>query len=78
MYKHYSAPALRGPTVAPSRRALIWGEGLGTIITSADAPLSKGTQRFEVFTGGGKWREWPPEMKASVLLLAGMSSIFGG
>ncbi len=26
-----------------------------------------GVQRFEVFTGAGKRRDWPPEVKASII-----------
>ncbi|PUE89278.1 IS66 family insertion sequence hypothetical protein, partial [Xanthomonas hortorum pv. hederae] len=37
------------------------------MIISGDAPVSKGAQRFEVFTGSGKRREWPPEVKASIV-----------
>ncbi|WP_234782558.1 IS66-like element accessory protein TnpA [Sphingopyxis macrogoltabida] len=29
--------------------------------------MSRGAQRFEVFTGAGKRREWPPEVKASIV-----------
>ncbi len=36
------------------------------MITSDD-PVSKGAQRFEVFTGAGKRRDWPPEMKAAIV-----------
>jgi transposase len=32
-----------------------------------DDPVSKGAQRFEVFTGAGKRRDWPPEVKASIV-----------
>ena len=32
----------------------------------ADAGTS-GVQRFEVFTGRGKRRDWPPELKASIV-----------
>jgi len=37
------------------------------MIISSDDPVSKGAQRFEVFTGAGKRREWPPELKASIV-----------
>jgi transposase len=37
------------------------------MIISGDDPVSKGAQRFEVFTGVGKRREWPPELKASIV-----------
>ena len=37
------------------------------MITSGDDPVSRGAQRFEVFTGAGKRREWPPEVKASIV-----------
>ncbi|MEI6643722.1 MAG: transposase [Novosphingobium sp.] len=29
--------------------------------------MSKGAQRFEIFTGKGKRRDWPPEVKASIV-----------
>jgi len=29
--------------------------------------VSKGAQRFEIFTGAGKRRDWPPEVKASIV-----------
>ena len=37
------------------------------MIISGDDPVSRGAQRFEVFTGAGKRREWPPEVKASIV-----------
>lgn len=37
------------------------------MIISGDDPVSRGAQRFEVFTGAGKRREWPPELKASIV-----------
>ena len=37
------------------------------MIISGDDPVSKGAQRFEVFTGAGKRREWPVEVKASIV-----------
>lgn len=37
------------------------------MIISGDDPVSKGAQRFEVFTGAGKRREWPPEVKALIV-----------
>lgn len=37
------------------------------MIISGDDPVSKGAQRFEVFTGAGKRREWPVELKASIV-----------
>ena len=37
------------------------------MIILGDDPVSKGSQRFEVFTGSGKRREWPPELKASIV-----------
>lgn len=37
------------------------------MIISGDDPVSKGAQRFEVFTGAGKRRDWPPEVKASIV-----------
>ena len=29
--------------------------------------MSRGAQRFEIFTGGGKRRDWPPEVKSSIV-----------
>jgi len=37
------------------------------MIISGDDPVSRGAQRFEVFTGAGKRRDWPPEMKVSIV-----------
>ena len=37
------------------------------MIISGDDPVSRSAQRFEVFTGAGKRREWPPEVKASIV-----------
>ena len=37
------------------------------MIISGDDPVSKVAQRFEVFTGAGKRREWPAELKASIV-----------
>lgn len=37
------------------------------MIISGDDPVSRGAQRFEVFTGAGKRRDWPPEVKASIV-----------
>ena len=37
------------------------------MIISGDDPVSNGAQRFEVFTGAGKRRDWPPEVKASIV-----------
>lgn len=37
------------------------------MIISGDDPVSKGAQRFGVFTGAGKRRDWPPEVKASIV-----------
>src|SRR3990167_7286234 len=37
------------------------------MIISGDDPVSKGAPRFEGFTGAGKRREWPPEVKASIV-----------
>ena len=37
------------------------------MIISGDDPVSKGAQRFEIFTGKVKRREWPPELKASIV-----------
>lgn len=37
------------------------------MIISCDDPVSKGAQRFEVFTGAGKRRDWPTQVKASII-----------
>ncbi len=37
------------------------------MIISGDDPVSKGAQRFEVFTGAGRRRDWPPEVKAAIV-----------
>ena len=37
------------------------------MIIPGDDPVSKGAQRFEVFTGAGRRRDWPPEVKASIV-----------
>jgi transposase len=37
------------------------------MIISGDDPGTKDFQRFEVFTGAGKRREWPPEEKALIV-----------
>ena len=37
------------------------------MIISGDDPVSRGAQRFEVFTGAGTRREWPPEVKVSIV-----------
>lgn len=37
------------------------------MIISGDDPVSNRAQRFEVFTGAGKRREWPAEAKASIV-----------
>ena len=37
------------------------------MIILGDDPVSKGAQRFEVFTGAGRRRDWPPEVKASIV-----------
>lgn len=34
---------------------------------SCDDTGTSGVQRFEVFTGAGKRRDWPPEVKASIV-----------
>lgn len=34
---------------------------------SCDDAGTSGVQRFEVFTGAGKRRDWPPEVKASIV-----------
>ena len=34
---------------------------------SCDDPGISGARRFEVFTGAGKRRDWPPELKASIV-----------
>ena len=37
------------------------------MIIPCDDPVSKGAQRFEIFTGSGKRRAWPPEVKAAIV-----------
>jgi len=37
------------------------------MIIPCDDPVSKGAQRFEIFTGKGKRREWPREIKAAIV-----------
>jgi transposase len=37
------------------------------MIIPIDDPASKGAQRFEIFTGKGKRRDWPPQVKASIV-----------
>jgi transposase len=32
-----------------------------------DGPAARVVQRFEVFTGTGRRREWPPEVKAAIV-----------
>ena len=34
---------------------------------SCDDAGSSGVRRFEVFTGAGKRRDWPPEVKATIV-----------
>lgn len=34
---------------------------------TCDDTGTKGVQRFEVFTGAGKRRDWPPQVKASIV-----------
>src|SRR6478672_1337242 len=34
---------------------------------SCDDAGTSGFQRFEIFTGAGKRRDWPPEVKASIV-----------
>lgn len=38
------------------------------MIISGDDPVSKSAQRFEVCTGAGKRRDWPPEVKVSIVV----------
>lgn len=42
-----------------------WGAGAMTM--PCDDAGTKGAQRFEIFTGAGKRRTWPPEVKASIV-----------
>ena len=42
-------------------------ESATPMIIPCDDPVSKTAQRFEIFTGKGKRREWPPELKASIV-----------
>lgn len=41
--------------------------GVGAMTMSCDDAGASGVQRFEVFTGAGKRRDWPPEVKASIV-----------
>src|SRR5687767_13966369 len=34
---------------------------------SCDDAVTSGVQRFEVFTGAGRRRDWPPEVKRSIV-----------
>ncbi len=47
------------------------------MIISGDDPVSKGAQRFEVFTGAGNRRDWPTQLKASIVAecAAGIESV---
>ena len=37
------------------------------MIIPCNDPVSNGAQRLEIFTGKDKRREWPPELKASIV-----------
>lgn len=37
------------------------------MIIPCDDPVSTGAQRFGIFTGAGQRRDWPPEVKASIV-----------
>jgi transposase len=37
------------------------------MMMAGDDPTTKVAQRFEVFTGAGRRREWPPEVKAAIV-----------
>jgi transposase len=37
------------------------------MMITSDDPVSKGSQRFEIFTGAGKRRDWPPDVKAAIV-----------
>jgi len=43
------------------------GKGAGAMTMSCNDAGTKGVQRFEVFTGAGKRRAWPLEVKASIV-----------
>jgi transposase len=47
------------------------------MMMSGDDPNTSVIQRFEVFTGAGKRREWPPEVKAAIVAesCAGLESV---
>lgn len=47
------------------------------MIIPGDDRVSKGAQRFEVFTGAGRRRDWPPDVKASIVAesYSGMESV---
>lgn len=41
--------------------------GVGAMTMSCDDAGTSGVQRFEIFTGAGRRRDWPTEMKASIV-----------
>ena len=41
------------------------------MMITSDDPVSKGAQRFEVFTGAGRRRDWPREVKAAIVAECG-------
>ena len=60
------SPHLAAVTRIADFRALIV-EGAGAMTMSYDDAGTSGAQRFEIFTGVGKRRDWPPEVKASIV-----------
>ena len=44
-----------------------WVEVAGAMMMSCDDAGTSGVQRFEVFTGAGRRRDWPAEVKASIV-----------
>lgn len=51
--------------VAESSRLI--AEGAGAVTMSCDDAGTSGVQRFVIFAGAGKRRDWPPEVRASIV-----------
>jgi hypothetical protein len=49
----------------------------GGMMMADDDPTTKVVERFEVFTGAGRRREWPPRIKAAIVAesYAGLESV---
>lgn len=54
---------MTGPIV----RALWLVEGAGAMTMSCDDTGIKGVWRFEVFTGAGRRRDWPDDVKLAIV-----------